>query len=193
MPLLSTLCLTFLIGVLFARAHRDTLTQQEQPLQAPGAWLVLAFGVFFWGPAMAYLILTNLPWAVSYWFEPSHLPTAITSLAVLAYAGGPMLGYLAAAQPLMSNRNDRVVLLMGSSIGLTAISILIGLPRLLVVGTHREYQQGFGLEQLAGSSLGLTLVWSVVMFGLVVTWLAQRLRKPSATSSGQPPNRKIQL
>jgi hypothetical protein len=176
-PLLSTLCLTFVLGVLFARAHRDSLSRQEHPLQASGAWLVLAFGVLFWGPLAGYVILSHLPWAVSYWFDAASLPQSLSPLIVLAYAVTPLLGFVVAAKPLMANRNDRALWLLVASLGCTVLTLASGLPRLVVVGTYRQYQQGFGLEQLAGSPLGLTLVWSVFLAGAVVTGVTHRLRK----------------
>lgn len=176
-PLLSTLCLTFVLGVLFARAHRDNLSRQEQPLQASGAWLVLAFGVLFWGPLTGYVVLSHLPWAVSYWFDTASVPASASPLVVLAYTATPLVGFVVAAKPLMANRNDRALWLLSASLGLTALTLVAALPRLLVVGTYRQYQQGFGLEQLAGSPLGLTLVWSVLLAGMVVTWVTHRLRK----------------
>lgn len=179
MPCLGSLCASFVLGVLFARAHREHLSRYEQPLQAPGAWLVVGFGLFFWGPALGYLMLTNPAWSTSYWFDPAKLPAAAAPLIVLIYACIPFVGYVTAARPLASNRNHRVAWLFSLSIGATLILMVAGLPRLLVVGTYHQYKQGFGLEQLAGSSLGLTLVWSVLVIAIVVAWLTQRLRNPT--------------
>lgn len=181
MPCLSSLCFAFALGVLFARAHRETLAQKDQPLQAPGAWLVAAFGALFWGPATGYLMLVEPAWSVSYWTDPANLPMAFGPLLVLSYAIAPMLGYLAAANAAMTSRNHRLLWLLGLSVGITVVLVLAGLPRLLVVGSYRQYQQGFGLEPLAGSSLGLTLVWSALVYALVVAWTQSRLRGPLQT------------
>lgn len=184
MPCLSSLCLAFALGVLFARAHQETLAQKDQPLQAPGAWLVVAFGVLFWGPATGYLMLVNPAWSLSYWSDPATLPVAFAPLLVLAYAIAPLLGYLAAANAAMTSRSDRLLWLLGLSVGVTVVLVLAGLPRLLVVGSYRQYQQGFGLLPLAGSSLGLTLVWSALVYALVVVWTQSRLRRPQDVHLG---------
>lgn len=124
-------------------------------------------------------MLANLAWSTSYWFDPARLPAAVAPLIVLTYACAPFVGYLTAAGPIASNRHHRIAWLFSLSIGATLVLVVTGLPRSLVVGTYHQYQQGFGLEQLAGSTLGLTLVWSVLVIALVVAWLTQRLRNPT--------------
>lgn len=179
MPCLSTLCLAFAVGVLFSRAHRESLSRQEHPLQAPGAWLVVAFGVVFWGPVMGYLMLRDASWSLSYWFDPARLPGAFGPALVLTYAVAPLAGYLVGSSAAMANRNDRLLWLLSVSVVVAVVIALAGLPRLLIVGNYRQYQQGFGLQPLAGSALGMTLVWSALVVAPVVAWTTSRLRQLS--------------
>ncbi len=179
MPCLSTLCLAFALGVLFSRAHQESLARQEHPLQAPGAWLVLAFGVVFWGPAMGYLLLRDPAWALSYWLDPALLPNGFAAMLVLTQALVPLVGYLSASSTAMANRGDRSLWLLSTSVVLSVALALAGLPRLLIVGNFRQYQQGFGLAPLAGSELGLTLVWSALVVTPTVVWMTTRLKQLS--------------
>lgn len=179
MPCLSTLCLAFALGVLFSRAHQESLSRQEHPLQAPGAWLVVAFGVVFWGPAMGYLMLRDVAWALSYWLDPKLLPSGFAPLLVLTYAMAPLGGYLIASSAAMANRGDRLLWLLSVSFVIAVVLVLAGLPRLLVVGNFKQYQQGYGLQPLAGSALGLTLVWSALVVAPAVVWMTTRLRQLS--------------
>lgn len=179
MPCLSTLCLAFALGVLFSRAHQESLSRQEHPLQAPGAWLVVAFGVVFWGPAMGYLMLRDLAWSLSYWLDPGRLPGGFAPLVVLTYAMAPLGGYLVASSAALASRNDRLLWLLSLSVVLAVVLVLAGLPRLLAVGSYRQYQQGYGLQPLAGSALGMTLVWTALVVAPAVVWMTTRLRQLS--------------
>jgi hypothetical protein len=173
------LCLAFALGVLFSRAHQESLSRQEHPLQAPGAWLVVAFGVVFWGPAMGYLMLRDLAWALSYWIDPALLPGGFAPLLVLTYAMAPLGGYLVASSTALASRSDRLLWLLSLSLVVAVVLVLAGLPRLLVVGTYRQFQQGFGLQPLAGGALGSTLVWSALVVAPVVVWTTSRLKQLS--------------
>lgn len=179
MPCLGALCMAFALGVLFAHAHRETISRQEHSLQAPGAWLVVAFGVLFSGPVLGYLMVSNPAWALSYWLDPSRLPSMWGLVLTLSYAVLPLLGFVVAAGPVMAGRIDRLLALMSLATGVTVLAFIGAIPRMLVVGSIRQYQNGFGLEPLAGSPLGLSLVWTVLVCALVVTWVVHRLRKLS--------------
>lgn len=124
-------------------------------------------------------MLRDLAWSLSYWLDPSQLPAGFAPLLVLTYAMAPLGGYLVASSAAMANRSDRLLWLLSLSVLMAVVLALAGLPRLLVVGNFRQYQQGFGLQPLAGSALGLTLVWTALVVTPAVVWMTSRLRQLS--------------
>lgn len=128
---------------------------------------------------MGYLMLRNVAWASSYWVDPARVPDVFAPLLVLTYAMAPLGGYLVASSAAMSTRTDRSLWLLSASLVVATALLLAGLPRLLVVGTYAQHEEGFGLAPLAGSPLGMTLVWSALVVASVVVWMTTRLRQLS--------------
>jgi hypothetical protein len=165
------------LGVLFAAAAKEDLRQRQTVLASTATWIVLLFSFLIFAPTATYLVAYNLDWSFGYWIDTAQLPMLTLPALGLCFVAVPLIGYLLGA---VSSRKHSALPLFaygGLSVGAAFLSLLAGLPRLVVDGSYVEYHNQFGLRALAGSALGYSLLWSFVVLALCVLWTYATLRR----------------
>lgn len=175
MVCLATLCLAISLGLAFAYGHREALTRHEHAFPPSGLWLVLGFSALFFSPTLCHLIANNLAWSSSYWIDPNVLPPFFMVAWYFTLAALPVGSYLVGAWTLHHAQTPLFVTLLVGFCLATAGCILVGYPRLMVVGTYHNFHQSFGLSALSGSDVGVTVLWLVVTHVAVAVWTYHRL------------------
>ncbi len=181
MVCLATLCFAVSLGLAFAYAHREALTRNENTFPPSGLWLVLAFSVLFFAPTLSHLVANNLAWSLSYWLDPASLPAFVMVAWYFTVAVVPVSSFLIGAWALRQAQSPLFLTLFGAGILATAACIMVGYPRLLVVGTYQKYHQSFGLAALSGSDVGMTILWVIVTHVTVAAWTYHRLQYTRGT------------
>lgn len=186
MVCLATLCLAVSLGLAFAYAHRDALTRNENAFPPPGLWLVLAFCALFFSPTLSHVVARNLAWSLSYWVDPASLPAFGMVAWYFTLTVVPVGSFLIGAWALRQGQSPLFLTLFCGGLLAAAACILVGYPRLIVVGTYQKYHQSFGLAPLSGSDVGMTILWLIVLHVAVAAWTYHKLSTLEAKAFGSP-------
>jgi hypothetical protein len=179
---IAALCFSLSLGLAFAYAHRETLVREEHAFPASGLWYVLGFSVLFFSPTLSHLVARNLAWSLSYWVDPGVLPPFVMVAWYFTLAVVPVTSYLLGAWTLRQSQSPLFLTLFVGGLLATTACIMVGYPRLMVVGTYQKYHQSFGLEPLSGSDVGITILLVVVLHVAVAAWTYHRLNTLDATA-----------
>lgn len=186
---LAALCVAVSLGLAFAYAHKETLAHNEHSFPPSGLWQVVGFGVLFFSPTLCHLIANNLAWSVSYWFDPSTLPAFVMVAWYFCLAAVPVTSYLLGAWLLRQAQNPLFLTLFVGALLTAAGCIVVGYPRLAVVGSYHKFHHSFGLAPLSGSDVGMTILWIIVVHVAVVAWTFHSLSTLHAKSFRRPTTR----
>jgi hypothetical protein len=176
-PTITLLFGAFGLGVLFAAAAREDLRQRQTVLASSATWIVVLFSFLVFAPAATYLVAYNMDWSLGYWLDSATLPVLTLPVLGLCFVAVPLGGYLLSAASSSKHSALPLFAYGGLSGGAALLSLLTGLPRLVVDGSYVEYNNQFGLRALAGSALGYSLLWAFVVLGSCVVWTYGTLRR----------------
>ncbi len=177
MPALTLPLLGFCVGVLFAWAASEELSQRQGALNTQSVWVVGLYALLVHTPACAAVLAHNPDWSVSYLVAPAQYHAALMPALVLLNVTTPLAGFLAAAPAAGRSSALNVLRLGGAALALVAINTLPAVGRLVVVASYNEYHNNFGRESVAGSSLGYLLLFLTVLMALAVAWSYGLLRR----------------
>lgn len=177
MPALTLLLLGVALGALFAWSAAEELQHRQSLSESNATAIVFAFSLLAYAPSTSYLLSYNTDWSVGYWFDTIHLPNVTFALVALALASAPVLGYWLAAPASSDRAAGQALALGGASVLLVLLNTLIGLRRLMLTGSFRQFQDDYGLQSLAGSSLGYTLLWTMLVLAVLAFWTHTALRR----------------
>lgn len=177
MPALTLLLLGVALGALFAWSASEELQQRQSLSESNATSIVAAFSLLVYAPSASYLLSYNPDWSVGYWFDAMRLPNIVFALAALTLASAPLLGYWLAA-PASSDRTGwQSLTLGGASILFLLLNTLVGLRRLMLTGNFRQFQDDYGMQSLAGSPLGYTILWTMLVLAVLTFWTHGTLRR----------------
>jgi hypothetical protein len=140
-------------------------------IESQGFVACWAFGAIVLGPAAGYLLAFHPDWAFAYWLAPDRFGTAPHSALVLGSALTPVAGYRTSLMLAASPPRVPIIALAGLPAFAAAALLLGHAGRLGVSGTYAQFHGDFGLEPIAGSALGYSVlcVVLVVLFGAAWT------------------------
>lgn len=184
-PNLTLLLGAFSLGVLFAAAAREELRQRQSVLASGATWVVCLFSFVVFAPAATYLAAYNLDWGFGYFVDSTELPPLALPALSLAFVAAPLCGYALAARSARQPSALPLLVLGGLSVLGALLSLLVGLPRLVVDSSYLEYQNQFGMRALAGSPLGYSLLWAFLVLAFCIVWTYSTLRR-MATKPASP-------
>lgn len=170
--------LGFSLGVAFAWAAREDLT--------PGAGgriltrsfaFVLGFALLVFLPASGYFLVFEPAWSYLYTVEGARRFAALNFVALGATISSVPLGFLIAVPHARTRRAASLVRLAAVPLVLALTVALVGGKRLAVRATYAQFHGDFGVERLAGSSLGWAVMWSVLVTSAAAVYTAHSIRR----------------
>lgn len=177
MPALTFLLIGVALGALFAWSAAEELQHRQSPSESSATTIVAAFSLLVYAPATSYLLSYNPDWSLGYWFDAARGSRVGFALAALALASAPLLGYWASAPRSSERPWWHPVMLGGASVLLVLLNTLVGLPRFMLVGSFRQFHDDYGMQSLAGSPLGYTLLWTMLILAALIFWTHTALRR----------------
>lgn len=139
--------------------------------------LAALLGFLLCAPIAAYFLAYHPDWMLAYLVDVSRLPGIVTSALVLACAAAPPAGVLVAAKLASRQRTARLLELAVLTSAVALLTLLPGAQRLGVQATYAQFHGDFGVLPIAGSRLGLALVWMLTLLAVGVIWTAVTLRR----------------
>ncbi len=178
MPVVIAPLVGLVSGIGFAWASRAELHRTGGGAATSRAFfLVTLFGLVIYGPLTAYFVAFNPDWAYGFVVNTARLPGVADSAVVLAAMASPAAGFTAAARRAAEQRFGSLLQLAAVPAGLAIVTLAVGFPRLAVQATYTQFHGDFGIEPIAGSRLGLALLWMSAVLAGAIAWTAWCLRR----------------
>jgi hypothetical protein len=192
MPLYLAPLLAFSIGAGLAWFERDG-RPNEPPAPRVDAAVALLAGLVF-APAHAYFLWFSPDWSFGYALDATRVPSALSLVVALLTASLLVVGFRLARREARSPA--RLGALALGPLGLAALVAAALGSRLGVDATYRAVQGGYAVRTVAGSPLGLAIVWMDALVAIGVALTARELAsprsspvEPGSTDDGAPKRR----
>jgi uncharacterized membrane protein YidH (DUF202 family) len=186
MPALTLPLLGFAVGVLFAWAAAEEIAQRQDVLHTQSIWIVTLYSLLVHTPSAVLLIAPYPDWSVAYVVNASSLPTTWVPALVLLNCGAPPLGFLLSGSAAGQGRPVALLRLAGVALALACVNTLTFIDRLVVVATHSEFHNNFGIRGVAGSALGYSLLFLAVLTSAAAAWTHNLLKRVGRRSPALP-------
>ena len=189
MPVLLSPLVGLVLGVGFAWASAAELHRTGGEATASRSIaLVSLFGLLVYGPLTAYFVAFNSDWAYGFLLNTARLPGVADSAVVLAAMAAPTAGFAIAARRAAEQRVGALLQVAAVPGAIALVALVIGFPRLTVQATYTQFHGDFGVEPVAGSRLGLSLLWMSGALAGAIGWTMWCLRRLSSRRR-EPPRR----
>jgi small-conductance mechanosensitive channel len=180
MAILIAPWLGLLFGLGFAWFAREDLAHSDRgPLATPALLLTTAFGLLILGPATGYFLAYAPDWSVAYLLDTQRLPPAVEMVALLFVTASPTLGFVISARAA-SRREGGPLLRGAAALVVVLAAVTIGLSRRFATdASFTQYHGNFSTRSIAGSNLGLSLLWMNAIVWASAGWVLRQLRRLS--------------
>lgn len=172
MPVVSLPLFSIVVGLLLSWSARG----REGGRSLRGGSLVMLYTLVVHAPACATLLALNPDWSCSYVVSPGRLQTALVLGSSLLTAGAVPFGFLLGKSRARS-RHTNPLLWATVLFSSMAANTLVFIRQLTRDATFVEYHNDFGVQGLAGSALGYSLIWAVVALGCALVFTHTHLRR----------------
>jgi len=170
--------LGFSLGVAFAWAAREDLTRGAGGrILTSSLALVLLFSVLVFLPACGYFLVFEPAWSYLYTVEGARRFAALNFVTLGAAVSSIPAGFLAAVPHARQDRVASLVRLASGPLVAAAVIVLLGGRRLAVRATYAQFHGDFGIERLAGSSLGWAVLWSALVTSAAAIYTTYAIRR----------------
>lgn len=165
------------LGVAFAWVGRGELSRADARLfETRSLRVVLGFAALVFAPVVAYFAAFHGDWAYLYLASWRRIPSAV-DLALVAVAGGAVVGGFAAASPFArAGKLGPLAALGAVPLVVCALVALAAQRRLGTSGSYAQFQGGFGTEPIGRAELGRSVLFMLAVLALGVAWTARLLR-----------------
>lgn len=178
MPLLVAPFVGALLGVLLALAGRDEIRRTTVPPASTRGFLVTCLvSCLLFAPALGYFVAFYPDWAYAYLISGRQIPSAIDLVEVLVSSAVPPFTFAWAASSL--RRHAVRELVRGVSVVVVALGTVLVVfgGRWLVLTSSEAFREGYDLQPITGTSLGVSLAWMDGCLALAVGFAATQLRR----------------
>ncbi len=171
-----------LLGICFAWASANELARcASGAVGTRGLLVAAAFGMGIVAPCVAQFLIIAPGWSWAYLVAPGRLSRALDLGAALAAALSVPAGYLAAARASGSRQLRPVVRLVLVPALASALLLAALTQRWSVYASYAQFHGAFGTRSLAGSWLGYSVLWSLIVLISSALWTLRALAR-----SGDP-------
>lgn len=187
-PAVTLPLLGFALGVLFAWAAAEEISQRQEVLHTQSIWIVTLYGLLVHTPSAISLFAPYPDWSVGYWVSPSSIPSVWMPGLVLLNCLAVPLGFLLAGRAAGQRAPLTLLRLAAIPLALCGVNTLGFVDRLVVLASHNEFHNNFGMQAVAGSALGYSLLFLALVNGAAAAW-TQNLLKRIGRRTAPLPNR----
>jgi hypothetical protein len=168
----------FLLGVAFAWMARVELGRVDAPIVATRPFnVVVGFTALVYAPLVGYFVAFHGDWTYGYAIPWRTVPSAV-DLALVMFAGSSVLfGMAAAAHAARARRLSAVAWLVAVPAVAFAGALAWGATRLSVSATYAQYKGGFGVQPIASSTLGRSILLMGFVLLLGLAWTVRALHQ----------------
>ncbi len=166
MPVFVSIPFGLSLGVAFAWAARRELRRVTTPgLGSRALGVALLFSLLVFAPVGSYFLAFEPDWCLAYLVDSTQSSAALIPFLLLLELATIPAGFLLGS--LLLERADEANLLRALAGGavLTLGAIMLGLRRFAVQGSFAQFHGDFGVQPLAGSSLG----YAILLLGFWLT------------------------
>jgi hypothetical protein len=187
MPALMAPLLGLTLGFLLAWSAADELAQAPGSGVTSRALLVVSlFGLMVFAPVSGYFLAFAPDWSFLYLLDTNATPTALQFFVVLLNAVSVPAGFALAARPARLRSYGTLTRLIAAGTAVCCVILGIAHSRLRVNGSYAQFHGDFGLEPVAGGSLGYALLWMGLVLVGAFAWTIRSLRQLGKNHRAQP-------
>ncbi len=167
MPIL--VCLAFASGVAAALAGRSELRVSPRPpllTRTFGAYFL--FAVLLLVPISVYFYAFHGDWFLLYLVDVRTVPSALALLGFLGELAIGAGGFIMGASSVRGQREAAGGALAVCAVLAGVVALVVGRDRLALVGTHAQFEGGFGLRPYGSGALmqGTVAMTAILLIGL---------------------------
>lgn len=170
------LIISFLVCAIIPYAARENLRENDGFFNRY-LLVALLFELFVLMPIGGYLFIAHPDWTLMYTIDPATLSPFAAIKVIYAYLAAGIVGY-GFSFFAVEGKND------GASIGAISLSVLLliaglllGIFRLLNVGTFGQWQGGEDMAFLLGTRLFVELIFIAIWFFVPVIHIVRKLAR----------------
>ena len=166
-----------LLGLLFAWASSPPQPGARAGLSSRALLLVILFSLLVFAPICSYFLAFAPDWSYAYLLDSEQLPSTVDLALVLINAASIPGGYLLGSQLLRTRPASRITRLAFVPALLSLFFVAVTIRRLGVDASYAQYHGDFGTRPLAGSPLGYSVLWMLVVLSGATAWTAHYLKQ----------------
>jgi hypothetical protein len=165
------------LGLFFAWAAKpahagSTLEYSSRPLL-----LVVLFSLLVFAPICSYFLAFAPDWSYAYLVASERLPSTVDLTLVLLNAASVPAGFLGGAHHVRARPAGSVIRVASVPALLSLLFVAVTIRRLGVEASYAQYHGDFGTRPLAGSPLGYSVLWMLVVLSGATAWTAHHLKR----------------
>ena len=166
-----------LLGLLFAWASSPPQPGARAGLSSRALLLVILFSLLVFAPICSYFLAFAPDWSYAYLLDSEQLPSTVDLALVLINAASIPAGYLLGSQHLRTRPASRITRLAFVPALLSLSFVAVTIRRLGVDASYAQYHGDFGTRPLAGSPLGYSVLWMLMVLSGATAWTAHYLKQ----------------
>lgn len=170
MPLLLAPLLAFGLGAALSWAPSRPAERGE------GLWppsretaVVALFAALVFAPVHAWFVWFAGDWSLAYLADSRLVPSAVELVLIALDTALVVVGFRVARHRVKTFAS--LVVVTAAPLGMAALGAALLASRLSVDASFHRFQNDYGLQSIAGSSLGLAILWldGLLLVGAVLT------------------------
>jgi len=172
--------LGLVLGLFFGWAARGPNTANVGSLSSRALLVVILFSLLVFAPICSYFLAFAPDWTYAYLVDSERLPSTVDLALVLINAASVPAGFLLATHQSKSRPRATITRLGFAPALICLLFITISIKRLGVDASYAQYHGDFGTRPLAGSPLGYSVLWMLLVLGGATAWTAHSLTRIAA-------------
>ena len=165
-----------LLGLLFAWAASPPQLAASVGLSSRALLLVILFSLLVFAPICSYFLAFAPDWSYAYLLDSEQLPSTVDLALVLVNAASIPAGFLLGSHQLRTRPVRWITRLAFAPAFVSLFFVAVTIRRLGVDASYAQYHGDFGTRPLAGSPLGYSVLWMLVVLGSATAWTAHYLK-----------------
>jgi hypothetical protein len=177
MPVVAAPLFGFALGALFAWAASEELSRTGGAVTSRSLVVAASFGILVYAPAAAYFTAFFPDWSYAYFVDSEHRSIALDVALVMFTALSVPLGFTLLSGAAAARKSATLARVAAAACTVATVFLFTLLPRLRVIATFAQFHGDFGTEPLAGSPVGLALIWMTTVVAFSAAWTTRMLRR----------------
>jgi hypothetical protein len=170
------LIISFLVCAIIPYAARENLRENDGFFNRYFL-VVLLFEIFVLMPIGGYLFIKYPAWSLMYTIDPATLSPLAPIKLIYAYLATGIIGYGFCFFAVEGKNDGAAVGAISFAVLLLIIGIVLGIFRLLSVGTYAQWSSNEDMSFLLGTRLFLELIFIAIWFCVPIVHIVRKLAR----------------